>query len=50
MDERVLPLAYVRFYRKPLGSLRVDDARNKPDVDYTELDSELLHLSRLNQI
>ena len=36
MDERVLPLAYVRFYRRPLGSHRVDDAQNKPDVDYME--------------
>ena len=36
MDERVLPLAYVRFYRRPLGSLGVDDVQNKPDVDYME--------------
>ena len=50
MDELVLQLAYVRFYRRPLGSLRVDGVQNKPDVDYTELGSELLHLSRLNQI
>ena len=50
MDVRVLPLAYVRFYRRPLGSLRVDDAQNKPDVDYMELDSKPLHLFRLNQI
>ena len=50
MGERVLPLVYVRFYRRPLGSLGVDDARNKPDVDYMELGSELLHLFRLSQI
>ena len=36
MGERVLPLVYVRFYRRPLGSLRADDAQNKPDVDYME--------------
>ena len=36
MDERVLPLAYVRFYRRPLSPLRVDDVQNKPDVDYME--------------
>ena len=50
MGVRVLPLAYVRFYRRPLGSLRADDVQNKPDVDYMELDSEPLHLFRLNQI